>query len=92
MREVEYTNQFERDFKRVEKNPDHKDLSATLEKLIEVLQIDDKLPRKYFDHPLRGEYTEFRECHLKPDLRLIYGKEDPKVLKLIRLGSHSMLF
>ncbi len=92
MRKVEYTNQFERDYKREKKHPNNRDVDALLGKLIDVLQIDGKLTDKYRDHPLKGDYAEYRECHVKPDLLLIYGKDNPEVLRLIRLGSHSTLF
>jgi mRNA interferase YafQ len=42
--------------------------------------------------PLGGGWRDHRECHLKPDLLLIYRKPDSEVLQLIRLGSHSELF
>jgi len=41
---------------------------------------------------LAGEWHDFRECHLKPDLLLIYRKPDADVLQLVRMGSHSELF
>ena len=57
------------------------------------LLADDKLPPdKNRDHALAGEWRDHRECHLKPDLLLIYRKEGQDVLQLIRLGSHSELF
>jgi mRNA interferase YafQ len=34
----------------------------------------------------------YRECHLKPDLLLIYRKVDGAILRLARLCSHSELF
>ena len=34
----------------------------------------------------------YRECHIKPDLPLIYRKPDAGTLRLARLGSHSELF
>jgi mRNA interferase YafQ len=43
-------------------------------------------------HVLAGEYTGHRECHLKPDLLLIYKKPDETTLRFVRLGSHSELF
>jgi mRNA interferase YafQ len=53
----------------------------------------------YVDHPLKGNWRSFRDCHLYPDLVLIYKKVDneedegvPGVLKLARFGSHSELF
>lgn len=40
---------------------------------------------------LSGEWQDFRDCHLRPDLVLIYRKPDEKALELIRMGSHSEL-
>jgi mRNA interferase YafQ len=53
---------------------------------------DEELPEKYHDHALSGDWFGYRECHVKPDLLLIYKKPDDKVLRLARLGSHSGLF
>ena len=50
------------------------------------------MPERSVDHPLSGEYTNHRECHLKPDLLLIYKKPDDQTLRLVRVGSHSELF
>jgi mRNA interferase YafQ len=41
---------------------------------------------------LSGNWAGYRECHLKPDLLLIYCKPDASTLRLARLGSHSELF
>jgi mRNA interferase YafQ len=49
------------------------------------------MPRRYFDHPWSGEGKNFRDCHIKPDLILIYAKPDGDSLDLVRLGSHSEL-
>ncbi|MXZ34913.1 MAG: type II toxin-antitoxin system mRNA interferase toxin, RelE/StbE family, partial [Acidobacteria bacterium] len=43
------------------------------------------------DHALSGEWKEFRDCHLKPDMVLIYQKKATDKLRLVRLGSHSEL-
>lgn len=50
-------------------------------------------PMKIFrrDHALTGNWAGHRECHLKPDLLLIYDKPDDETLVLRRLGSHSDL-
>jgi mRNA interferase YafQ len=48
-------------------------------------------PRRNFDHPLSGEWIDHRDCHIKPDLILIYRKPDDNSLELMRLGSHSEL-
>jgi mRNA interferase YafQ len=44
------------------------------------------------DHDLSGDWAGYRECHIKPDLLLIYRKSDADTLRLARLGSHSELF
>jgi mRNA interferase YafQ len=50
------------------------------------------LPENNRDHALSGDWAGYRECHIKPDLLLIYRKPDPDTLRLARLGSHSELF
>ena len=50
------------------------------------------LPASNSDHALSGDWAGYRECHLKPDLLLIYRKPNAEVLRLARLGSHSELF
>lgn len=49
------------------------------------------LPRKYQDHPLKGDKKAYRDCHVKPDLVLIY-KIDGEILELHHLKTHSELF
>ena len=92
MRELEYTTQFERDYKREKKSNSGKGLTLVLEEVLNLLAVDKRMPVKLKDHPLRGEYFGTRECHIKPDLLLIYEKREKSVLVLIRLGSHSELF
>jgi mRNA interferase YafQ len=46
------------------------------------------LPRRNADHPLTGEWQDFRDCHIRPDLILIYRKPTVDTLELVRLGSH----
>ena len=92
MREIEFTTQFQKDFKRERKNSRHKDLDEVLAAVVDILLAEKQLARKYLDHPLKGDYADCRECHLKPDLLMIYSKSGKSVLSLIRLGSHSELF
>ncbi|MCH9740981.1 MAG: type II toxin-antitoxin system YafQ family toxin [Epsilonproteobacteria bacterium] len=51
----------------------------------------EELETKYKDHQLKGNLKEFRECHVKPDLLLMYRINDD-VLELVDIGSHSELF
>lgn len=50
------------------------------------------LDKKYLDHPLKGDYVGLRECHLAPDLLLIYDNATDDLVQLVRIGSHSELF
>ena len=86
MRTIEWANAFKRDFKR------HGNLEAALVEALWKLGNDLPLPQKYSDHALGGDYKDQRDCHIHPDLVLIYSKPDPQTLRLVRLGSHSELF
>jgi len=58
---------------------------------ITTILKEDLLPQEAKDHPLKGNYSDYREFHISGDLLLIYRVED-NILKLIRIGSHSELF
>jgi mRNA interferase YafQ len=92
MQRIERTNAFLRDFKREKRGHHRRDLEAVLTVAISLLAEDKPLPERNRDHALAGEWRDHRECHLKPDLLLIYRKPDVEVLQLVRLGSHSELF
>jgi mRNA interferase YafQ len=91
MRTIEYTGQFKRDYKRESKGIHRKTLAEDLNSVFKLLMVDKKLPAKYYDHPLVGEWKDHRDCHIKPDLVLIYRKPNEASLQLVRLGSHSQL-
>ena len=64
-----------------------------VKKVINRLAKDEILEPKYKDHPLKGDYLGFRDCHVKPDLVLIYSKKkDALLLTAFRINSHSELF
>jgi mRNA interferase YafQ len=89
MREIDLQSRFKRDYKREKKaNPL---LDTILTPILNLLATDAVLPERLSDHALRGEWKGFRDCHVKPDLVLIYAKS-AGVLSLARLGSHSELF
>lgn len=92
MRTIERTNTFKRDFKREKSGQYKRDLDALTSAVISLLAEDKPLPEKNRDHALGGEWQDHRECHLKPDLLLIYRKPAANVLQLVRLGSDSELF
>jgi len=91
MREIKYTTRFKRDYRR-EKSAQHgKKLDALLMGVMNMLAADTPLLERNFDHPLSGEWSDHRDCHIRPDLILIYRKPDAATLELVRLGSHSEL-
>jgi mRNA interferase YafQ len=92
MLEIQKSHQFKKDFKREINNAQHKNLLREFEMLIQLLQTESPLPPRYRLHRLKGEYLGYLECHLRPDLLMIFQVKDGKVLQLVRLGSHSELF
>lgn len=90
MRAIRYTAQFKRDYKR-EKRTQHKDLDKKLMLAIESLAADAQLPESLRDHCLSGSWKDHRDCHIRPNLVLIYRKPNADTLELVRLGSHSEL-
>jgi mRNA interferase YafQ len=83
---------FEPDYRREIRGQWGRRLEAELRAVLTLLLNDQPLPARYRDHPLRGEWADHRDCHIRPDLILIYRKPDADRLELVRLGSHSELF
>ena len=88
-RNILWTTAFKRDYKREKKN--HKKLDVFLAPVLSALAADELLDARYCDHQLTGDKKFYRDCHVKPDLILLYQKTDEDVLILVRLGSHSEL-
>lgn len=92
MRTIERPSAFKRDFKRESKGRHRDTLNEVLREVLQLLVTDRPLPPKNRDHDLIGNWVGYRECHLKPDLLLIYKKIGSDRLVLARLGSHGKLF
>jgi len=91
MREVRHTSRFKRDYKREKSGRHGNGLDDLLMAAVRLLAADQPLPPLNRDHPLGGEWCDHRDCHLKPDLILIYSVVQDGFLDLVRLGSHSEL-
>ena len=91
MRTIERTAQFKRDYKRESRGRHRVSLDAHLVPIVEALATDQPLPARCHNHALSGEWADHRDCHVKPDLILIYQKPDADTLRLVRLGSHAKL-
>ena len=84
------TNRFKRDLKLARKRGHNLSL---LGNVVDILASGEKLPARYHDHQLTGNYEGCRECHITPDWLLIYEiAEDELFLYLTRTGTHSDLF
>lgn len=84
---IEYSTAFKKALKKLNK----KDIDKVFN-VIEKLANGEKLDIKFKDHALKGDYLGYRDCHIKPDLVLIYKKQDDRlILTCVELGSHSEL-
>ena len=86
------TTKFKKDLKKIKKN--RKDFESTA-LVLKTLELNgaDGIPEKMNPHKLLGNYKDNWECHIKPDLLIIWFQiESPNIIKLIRIGSHSDLF
>jgi mRNA interferase YafQ len=92
MRRIERATAFKRDYRRVRAVSRYRDLDKRLVAVLDLLVDDRPLPPLNRDHALSGNWSGYRDCHLWPDLLLIYAKSSPDLLQLVRLGSHSDLF
>ena len=91
MYKIRYSNRFKKDFKQIVKNPnfDMNKFDGVLGFLIE----EKKLGIEYQDHKLKGDFKDCNECHIQPDVLLIYKKDKKNlIINLLRIGSHSKLF
>ena len=63
--------------------------------VVQKLQKDEVLDPNLRDHALHGNYEGYRECHVRPDLLLVYKKTDNgeiHLLSLARINSHTNIF
>ena len=88
MYEIFRTTSFKKDYKKLSNKE-----KGLLKSVIEILAKGEKLDEELNDHKLIGNYLGCRECHVQPDLLLIYRIDnDILELALVRVGSHSKLF
>ena len=85
---VHFSKKFKQSYKKINRND-----KALVDAVSRKLANDEILEPKYRDHALKGNYISFRECHIKPDLLLIYRKnEDILELYLANLANHNNAF
>ena len=81
------TKKFDKEYARLSES-DRKIVDSVVNMILDGIP----LPEKYRDHQLKGNLKNFRDCHVKQDLILIYGKEeDVMIITAYRINSHSEL-
>ena len=91
MRTIERTTRFRRDYRRELKGKYAQILLTSFVNALKLLVADEPLEERHRDHALTGNWVDHRDCHIRPDLILIYRKPNDETLQLVRLGSHSEL-
>lgn len=86
------STKFKKDLKKISKDPQNDTLTRAVLKILKDKGVNG-IPATMKPHRLSGDYKENWECHIRPDLLIIWFQiEDPKTIKLIRIGSHPDLF
>lgn len=87
---LKYSKCFKKDLKLYKHN---RAVIVELEKILDTLVKGEKLPIKNYNHRLAGEFKDCFECHIRPDVLLIYKIEKSKItILLLKIGSHAELF
>lgn len=87
---LKYSNHFKKDLKTFKYD---KSVLVELEKVLDALAKGKSLPEKNHNHSLKGVFKDCLECHIKPDIILVYKMEKlESTILLLRFGSHSDIF
>lgn len=90
---IKSTRDYERSYKKLVRSGVKPTVLNILDSVIDTLAKGEALDDKYKDHRLAGDLKDYRECHIKPDLLLVYkALKNDLILILVNLGSHSDLF
>ncbi len=83
-----FTSKFKKEYRKLSAQN-----MEAVDKIIQRLLNGEKLEPRYCDHQLSGKLKDFRDCHVRPDLVLIYKiEEDILLLTAVNIDSHSNLF
>jgi mRNA interferase YafQ len=83
------STQYGKDFKRIVQSPKFNQTDYLI--VMSLLIAEKRLPQKYKNHPLKGDYLGYWDCHITNDCLLIY-KSTLNELWLARIGTHSDVF
>jgi len=93
-RSSSYTKAFLKDWERLSRSGRY-DMHRLKEVMLLLIDRTQPLGPEWSDHPLKGEWGGYRECHIGGDFLLVYRLEDTNSLSAIvfvRTGTHAELF
>ena len=85
-----YTKVFLKDWQRLSHSGRY-DLVRLKEAMWLLMANDAPLGPEWLDHPLKGDWSDHRECHIGGDFLLIYQVLENRI-HFVRAGTHSGLF
>ena len=56
-----------------------------------LIANDGPLGPEWLDHPLKGDWSDHRECHIGGDFLLTYQANAERI-NFVRIGTHAELF
>lgn len=89
-RAADYSRAFRKDWERLTRSGRY-DMKRLKEAMLLLIAADDPLGPEWMDHPLKGAWSDHRECHIGGDFLLIYLLEDDAI-NFVRAGTHADLF
>lgn len=94
-RACDYAKAFSKDWDRLSRSGRY-DMGRLKEAMLLLIANDAPLGPEWKDHPLKGEWARYRECHIGGDFLLIYQTDDAAgkggTIVFVRAGTHSELF
>src|SRR5579864_6813223 len=89
-REAAFTKTFVKDWDRLSRSGRY-DMRQLKEAMVLLIANDAPLGLEWFDHPLKGQWADYRECHIGGDFLLIYQLSGNRI-NFVRTGTHAELF
>ena len=90
----DHTKKFIKDWARLSESGRY-DMKRLKEVMLMLIANESPLGLEWFDHPLKGEWVDHRECHIGGDFLLIYqldGSGVNEIISFVRAGTHADLF
>jgi len=93
-RAADFAKTFLKDWERLSRSGRY-DMHRLKEAMLLLIAHEAPLSPEWLDHPLKGPWDGYRECHIGGDFLLIYRlDDDPKhgTIVFVRAGNHADLF